>query len=183
MDTRENVTYNAPPATTSENIFLLIPNLVVFLAVAYPNWSILFQCLISLDFASHFMHVYATLAMGTANQSHKKINQNRPWAMRIYYSNVNVLFAVCLFNELFFITLYLISFSSRNQTIEETSYTWTELGPFTTSQAILCISGGFMLFKQYVNILQMVEACKWIAEGDGEKRKQMRVSDQIQKKE
>jgi CDP-diacylglycerol--inositol 3-phosphatidyltransferase len=62
--------------------------LLVFLAVAYPNWSILLQCLISLDFASHFMHVYATLAMGTANQSHKKINQNRPWAMRIYYSNV-----------------------------------------------------------------------------------------------
>lgn len=40
-----------------------------------------------------------------------------------------------------------------------------------------------MLFKQYVNILQMVEACKWIAEGDAEKRKQMRVSDQIQKME
>jgi hypothetical protein len=28
MDTRENVIYNAPPATTSENIFLLTPNLV-----------------------------------------------------------------------------------------------------------------------------------------------------------
>lgn len=61
--------------------------LLVFLAIAYPKWSIIFQGLISLDFSSHFMHVYATLAMGTANQSHKKINLNRPWAMRIYYSN------------------------------------------------------------------------------------------------
>lgn len=62
--------------------------LLVFLAVAYPQWSILFQCLIILDFASHFMHVYATLVMGTTNQSHKKIGEGRPWAMRIYYSNV-----------------------------------------------------------------------------------------------
>jgi CDP-diacylglycerol--inositol 3-phosphatidyltransferase len=52
--------------------------LLVFLAVAYPQWSILFQFLISLDFASHYMHVCATLVMGTANQSHKKIDENRP---------------------------------------------------------------------------------------------------------
>lgn len=61
--------------------------LLVFLAVAYPQWSMLFQGLISLDFASHFMHVYATLAMGSTNQSHKKVHENRPWVMRIYYSN------------------------------------------------------------------------------------------------
>lgn len=30
----------------------------------------------------------------------------------------------------------------------------------------------FMVFKQYVNIIQMVEASKWLAEGDAEIRKQ-----------
>lgn len=73
--------------------------LLVFLAIAYPKWSILFQGLISLDFSSHFMHVYATLAMGTANQSHKKINENRPWAMRIYYSNVVCRCWICLVGQ------------------------------------------------------------------------------------
>lgn len=38
-----------------------------------------------------------------------------------------------------------------------------------------------MLFKQYVNILQMVEACKWIAEGDVERRKQLGASGRLQK--
>lgn len=38
-----------------------------------------------------------------------------------------------------------------------------------------------MLFKQYVSILQMIEACKWVAEGDAERRKQMSLSDRLQK--
>jgi CDP-diacylglycerol--inositol 3-phosphatidyltransferase len=73
------------------------------------------------------MHMYATLAMG-GNQSHKTMDSGRPWAMRLYYTDKvsvavrfeeqtdqeqqRVLFAVCAFNELFFIALYLLSFSS-----------------------------------------------------------------------
>lgn len=56
-----------------------------------------------------------------------------------------------------------------------------EFEPFTTSRIVLYISGFFMLFKQYVNILQMIEACKWIAEGDIEKRKQISAFDRTQK--
>lgn len=47
--------------------------LLVFLASAFPRWSIVFQGLISLDLASHYMHMYATLSMGGSGQSHKKI--------------------------------------------------------------------------------------------------------------
>lgn len=61
--------------------------LLVFLATAFPRWSIFFQGLISLDFASHYIHMYATFAMGGASQSHKKMAENRPWIMRLYYSN------------------------------------------------------------------------------------------------
>ena len=60
---------------------------VVFLASAFSRWSILFQGLISLDFASHYMHVYATLVMGGSSVSHKEMGEGRPWAMRLYYSN------------------------------------------------------------------------------------------------
>src|ERR1700710_1289594 len=59
--------------------------LLVFLASAFPRWSIVFQGLISLDLASHYMHMYATLAMGGRSHSHKQMDKNRPWAMRIYY--------------------------------------------------------------------------------------------------
>lgn len=61
--------------------------LLVFLASAFPRWSIVFQGLISLDLASHYIHMYATLVMGGSSQSHKKMDQSRPWVMRIYYSN------------------------------------------------------------------------------------------------
>lgn len=61
--------------------------LLVFLASAFPRWSIVFQGLISLDLASHYIHMYATLAMGGSSSSHKKIDSSRPWLMRIYYSD------------------------------------------------------------------------------------------------
>lgn len=47
----------------------------------------MFQLLISLDLASHYMHMYATLAMGGKAQSHKKVDDDKPWAMRLYYSD------------------------------------------------------------------------------------------------
>ena len=60
---------------------------VVFPASAYPRWSIVFQGLISLDFASHYIQVYATLAMGGSSFSQKEMGAGRSWAMRLYYSN------------------------------------------------------------------------------------------------
>jgi len=66
--------------------------LLVFLSTAKPRWSMIFQLLISLDFTSHYMHMYATLAMGGRDTSHKKIDAGRSRIMHLYYSN-----RVCLF--------------------------------------------------------------------------------------
>ena len=61
--------------------------LLVFLASAFPRWSIIFQGLISLDLASHYMHMYATLSMGGSGQSHKKVDQSRSRLLHLYYNN------------------------------------------------------------------------------------------------
>jgi len=61
--------------------------LLVFLSTAKPGWSMVFQLLISLDFASHYMHMYATLAMGGSGQSHKNIDEKRSKIMHLYYTN------------------------------------------------------------------------------------------------
>lgn len=61
--------------------------LLVFLASAFPRWSIVFQGLISLDLASHYMHMYATLSMGGSGQSHKAVDESRSWVLKMYYSN------------------------------------------------------------------------------------------------
>ena len=61
--------------------------LLIFLSTAFPRWAILFQGLISLDLASHYMHMYATLTMGGSGQSHKKVDENRSKLLHFYYTN------------------------------------------------------------------------------------------------
>lgn len=41
---------------------------------------------------------------------------------------------------------------------------------------LLYASSGFMLFKQYVNVVQLVEASRLLAQGDAEMRERARLS-------
>ncbi|CAF9928739.1 MAG: CDP-diacylglycerol-inositol 3-phosphatidyltransferase [Heterodermia speciosa] len=183
--------------------------LLVFLASAFPTWSILFQGLISLDLASHYMHMYATLSMGGSGQSHKKVDQKRTGKLLyLYYNNKNVLFAVCALNELFFIALYLLSFSSpilspslltSDNSPPASAQPGTPMFPAAALLArpgsawamelarankmdstfpwfIAAISSPVMAFKQYLNVVQLLEASKWLAEGDIETRRQQGLS-------
>ena len=61
--------------------------LLVFLSSAWPRWALLFQGRISLDLASHYMHMYATLTMAGSGQSHKKIDRSRSRLLHLYYNN------------------------------------------------------------------------------------------------
>jgi hypothetical protein len=61
--------------------------LLVFLASAWPRWALAFQGLISLDFASHYLHMFATLSMGGSDQSHKKVDASRSKILNLYYTN------------------------------------------------------------------------------------------------
>ena len=74
--------------------------LLVFLASAFPRWSLVFQGLISLDLASHYMHMYATLTMGGSGMSHKKVDATRSWVLKMYYSDNVSLFRFETINSL-----------------------------------------------------------------------------------
>jgi CDP-diacylglycerol--inositol 3-phosphatidyltransferase len=194
--------------------------LLVFLAQAFPRWSIVFQGLISLDLASHYMHMYATLSMGGSGQSHKNVDESRSWILKQYYSNnvrlicanshfslltipQKVLFTFCAMNEAFFIALYLLSFSSPllSPTLLGDSKNPTSIQPgspaapkpsmFFTSPwsagamemarankmdstipwIVTLGSAPIMALKQYINVVQMVKASQWLAEGDREARR------------
>ncbi|KAF9885908.1 CDP-diacylglycerol-inositol 3-phosphatidyltransferase [Aspergillus nanangensis] len=86
--------------------------LLVYLSSAWPRWAIVFQGLICLDLASHWIHMYTTLTVGGAGQSHKNVEASRSRILYWYYNSKTVLFICCALNELFFIGLYLLSFSS-----------------------------------------------------------------------
>ncbi|MCJ1456149.1 CDP-diacylglycerol-inositol 3-phosphatidyltransferase [Mycoblastus sanguinarius] len=179
--------------------------LLVFLSSAWPRWALLFQGLISLDLASHYMHMYATLTMAGSGQSHKKIDQGRSRLLHLYYNNKNVLFAFCALNELFFIALYLLSFSSPTLSpsllppAPNQPGSSTQLGspshPASTFFAapgsawamelarankmdsfwpwvIAGVSFPVMAAKQFLNVVQLVKASNWLAEGDIEMRRE-----------
>lgn len=198
--------------------------LLVFLASAFPRFAIVFQGLISLDFASHYCHMYATLAMGGSGSSHKKVDENRSWILKQYYSNnvrarlqlkvdermltklQKVLFTFCALNELFFIALYLLSFSSPllspslkqpapsvlqpgNPAAPRPSVLFTNpwsAGAMEMARAnkldstVPWILAGFsfpvMFGKQVINVVQLVKASRWLAEGDVAERKKKRLA-------
>lgn len=177
--------------------------LLVFLSSAFPRWAIIFQGLISLDFASHYMHMYTTLVMGGAEQSHKDVDKTRSWVLNLYYTNKTFLFICCALNETFFIALYLLSFSSPTLTpallqtpivdniqagaqVNKTLLRQIFTSPYSAAAlelarankmdsfwpwVIAAISFPIMFFKQFVNVVQIVKASKWLAEGDVAMRK------------
>ncbi|KAH7389825.1 CDP-alcohol phosphatidyltransferase-domain-containing protein [Pyrenochaeta sp. MPI-SDFR-AT-0127] len=177
--------------------------LMVFLAQAFPRWSIVFQALISLDLASHYMHMYATLSMGESGQSHKNVDEKRSWLLKQYYTNNKVLFTFCAMNEIFFIALYLLSFSSpllsptlfsdlnNPSTLQPGSPAAPKpsmffASPFsaaamemarankmdsTVPWILMIVSAPVMALKQWINVVQMVKASQWLAEGDRKARR------------
>lgn len=180
--------------------------LLVFLSSAFPRWAILFQSLISIDFASHYMHMYATLAMGGSETSHKNVDKSRSWLLNLYYTNKAVLFTCCALNEVFFIGLYLLSFSSPllspqllttvgeskaaaiQQGAQLNSSTLRQLftNPYSAAAlemarankmdsfwpwVITGVSFPVMAIKQILNVVQLIKASRWLAEGDVAARK------------
>jgi CDP-diacylglycerol--inositol 3-phosphatidyltransferase len=178
--------------------------LLVFLSSAFPRWSLVFQSLISLDFSSHYIHMYMTLITGGANSSHKNVDKSQSWLLNLYYTNRTVLFWFCALNELFFIALYLLSFSSPLLSpglLRDINSSGADMragaqvnisllaqifpNPYspaalelarankmdsTVPWALAIISFPVMAAKQFINVVQLVKACKRIAQTDVEVR-------------
>ncbi|KDN36133.1 CDP-diacylglycerol--inositol 3-phosphatidyltransferase [Tilletiaria anomala UBC 951] len=85
--------------------------LLCFLTAAYPRAAIIFQGLITLDFASHYIHMYSSLVMGS--KSHKTVSKEVSKWLWYYYNDSRTLFIFCAGNEIFFVCLYLMAFYTR----------------------------------------------------------------------
>ncbi|CAO3612571.1 unnamed protein product [Cunninghamella blakesleeana] len=129
--------------------------LLCFLSLRNPEWTILFQFLISLDFSSHYMHMYSSMTEGSS--SHKKIAEDGSWYLRLYYTNNIVLFIMCAGNELFFVLLYILSVAN--------------IGPLNVLwYGALGVSGLICFGKQFINVVQIVNASKVLVSIDKEDR-------------
>ncbi|KAI7906431.1 uncharacterized protein BX663DRAFT_427200 [Cokeromyces recurvatus] len=184
------------PSRTNENVFLFIPNLIGYTRIILASLSLYYMpwhpkvcvtlycisCLLDavdgnaaryfsqcnrfgavLDMvtdSSHYMHMYSSMVSGSS--SHKKISEKQSWYLRIYYTNNIVLFLMCAGNELFFVLLYVLRFN----------------GPINVFWWSALIVTGIICFgKQFINIVQIVNASKTLANSDLEDRAKKAISE------
>ncbi|MBW0462499.1 hypothetical protein O181_002214 [Austropuccinia psidii MF-1] len=141
--------------------------LLCFLSSVYPNWAIMFQSLIALDFASHYIHMYSSMISGS--KSHKTVSKEQSRILHSYYTNSNTLFIFCACNELFFVCLYLAHWYDAPLILfgSKTGWNWPEL----VAGLMFPICAG----KQIINVVQFWKASKSIVESDLEERLQQQL--------
>lgn len=125
-------------------------SLICYLCVLYPHYCVIWQLLVSLDLASHYMHMYAMLSSGSS--SHKNVDK-KSRLLNLYYTNRTVLFVVCLVNELFYMAFYLHYYNF-----------------FWMGTLLVWLSAPIWFFKQVANIVQMKNAAIILVEKDVEER-------------
>lgn len=134
--------------------------LMCHLAYCYPNLTLIFQLLIALDLSSHYLQMYASLSLGA--DSHKSIQAGQPFLLRLYYTSRVVLFVACGMNEMFFVSLYAIH---HLPTVTIPRLIGAKEG-MSLWWLILWISFPIWLFKQAMNITQLVFASQELANLD-----------------
>ncbi|MBW00036.1 CDP-diacylglycerol--inositol 3-phosphatidyltransferase, partial [Eschrichtius robustus] len=125
--------------------------LLVNLALLYPRATLLFQLSMSLDVASHWLHLHS--------ESHKMIDLSGNRVLRIYYTSRPALFTLCAGNELFYCLLYLFSFSE---------------GPSVGSVGLfrmgLWITAPVALLKSLISVIHLITAARNMAALDAADR-------------
>uniref|UniRef100_A0A2K5R5X8 CDP-diacylglycerol--inositol 3-phosphatidyltransferase n=2 Tax=Cebus imitator TaxID=2715852 RepID=A0A2K5R5X8_CEBIM len=131
--------------------------LLVNLALLYPRATLFFQLSMSLDVASHWLHLHSSVVRGS--ESHKMIDLSGNPVLRIYYTSRPVLFTLCAGNELFYCLLYLLHFSE---------------GPLVGSVGLfrmgLWVTAPIALLKSLISLVHLVTAARNMAALDAADR-------------
>ncbi|KAL0229556.1 hypothetical protein GEMRC1_014173 [Eukaryota sp. GEM-RC1] len=121
--------------------------LCVVLAMLYPSYLIVFNCIIALDVSSHYFHMNCSLLLGS--KSHKEVAQSKNFLLKLYYESRLFMSILCLGNELFFVLLYVTSF------VPHPILSWV-------TRVVSVLMG----LKQFMNVVQMVSACQTLVKYD-----------------
>ncbi|KIM80756.1 hypothetical protein PILCRDRAFT_97796 [Piloderma croceum F 1598] len=132
--------------------------LLCYLSSVYPDYAILFQFLIALDFSSHYMHMYSSLVTGST--SHKLVTSDVSRILWLYYNDSRTLFLICAGNELFFVALYLMKWVHTPIGLGVYSTYPLSLTDVTYPQAMAIISFPICFTKNIINLVQLWKASK-----------------------
>ncbi|KDQ60702.1 hypothetical protein JAAARDRAFT_55436 [Jaapia argillacea MUCL 33604] len=129
--------------------------LLCYLSSVYPDFALLFQFLITLDFSSHYMHMYSSLVTGS--KSHKLVTSDVSRILWLYYNDSRTLFLMCAGNELFFVALYLMKWiESPIQAFAP----YPLISHLTWPAALAIISAPICVTKNVINLVQLWKASK-----------------------
>ncbi|KAG8431148.1 hypothetical protein GDO86_019355 [Hymenochirus boettgeri] len=124
--------------------------LLVNLSLLYPSYTLLFQLSMSLDIASHWLHLHSSILKGS--ESHKTINLSGNPLLRLYYTSRPVLFFMCAGNELFYCMLYLLHFT------EGPSVILGPIGAIGLFRFIFWLCCPICLLKSLISLVHLVTA-------------------------
>jgi hypothetical protein len=107
----------------------------------------------------------------TGKSSHKDVDPDNNRLLYIYYSNRYFLYTMCFGNEATFLFLYLSHFWTGPVLFTLPLGDWFNIPPFfsttvTLVSLLFMIALPISLLKQYINVLQLVQACSDIVELD-----------------
>ncbi|KAI5122056.1 hypothetical protein M0805_006040 [Coniferiporia weirii] len=139
--------------------------LLCYLSSAYPTYATLFQFLITLDFSSHYMHMYSSLVTGS--RSHKLVQSDVSRILWYYYNDSKILFLFCAGNELFYVALYLMKWDHSPTGL-------ALLGDLPWAQVLALFSLPFWFIKNVVNFVQLWKASKILVGVDLAERAKLR---------
>ncbi|KAL6080406.1 CDP-diacylglycerol--inositol 3-phosphatidyltransferase, variant 2 [Balamuthia mandrillaris] len=132
--------------------------LLMVLSFFYRDHILYFTAVVALDIASHYAHLYSSLARRLA--SHKAIDQTANPLLRIYYTNRAALGALCFGNEAFFLLLYVAHFESG------LSLFFFNNQEMTLVRVLTMVVAPLMLAKQLMNVIQLKQAATDLAKLD-----------------
>lgn len=126
--------------------------LLTYLTSAYPRFALFFQFLIALDFSSHYMHMYSSLATGS--RSHKTVTSDVSRILWRYYNDSTTLFLVCAGNELFFVALYLMKWATSSIGLGGM------FGDLSWAAVLALVTFPVFALKNVINVVQLWKASK-----------------------
>lgn len=121
--------------------------LLMTLGHLYSKYIFIIQLLLVVDIVSHWLYFFAASIQG--KKSHKSSSSETNKLMRLYYENKLVLTSVCALEQLFFASLLISNFENNYFIHLVTALSWPGL-----------------VFKNYINILQICKACKVIGSSE-----------------
>jgi len=123
--------------------------LLATLSALYPGHVFILQISMVINISSHWIHVHTSILNGS--RSHKNIDENGNWLLKIYYTSRPFLFFMVAGSELFYASLYLLKFTAGSANMVMNYVAWAT-APVALAKTGFALLQGILAAKALVCI-------------------------------